>query len=88
MLNNLENYVWRYNSAVELVNLIFLFIEQNALKVQTFNLQKILSYSIHIFHTHARTHTDVTSPRADPNFLTHFTAKGGSSIFEWSTLSM
>ncbi|XKL64913.1 hypothetical protein PGB90_004999 [Kerria lacca] len=33
MLNNLENYVWRYNSAVELVNLIFLFIEQNALKV-------------------------------------------------------
>lgn len=35
MLNNLENYVWRYNSAVELVNLIFLYIEQNALKVST-----------------------------------------------------
>ena len=37
MLNNLENYVWRYNSAVELVNLIFLFIEQNALKVSEYN---------------------------------------------------
>ncbi len=38
-------------------------------------------------YTH--THTDVTSPpRADPNFLTHFTTKGGPSIFEWSTLSM
>ncbi len=36
------------------------------------------------------THTqDVTSPlRADPNFLTHFTEKGGPSIFKWSTLSM
>ncbi|XP_065212300.1 uncharacterized protein rsh isoform X2 [Planococcus citri] len=33
MLNNLENYVWRYNSAVELVNLIFLYIEQHAPKV-------------------------------------------------------
>lgn len=33
MLNSLENYVWRYNSAVELVNLIFTYIEQNALRV-------------------------------------------------------
>ncbi len=39
-------------------------------------------------HTHTHTHTDVTFPlRADPNFLTYFTAKGGPSIFEWSTLS-
>ncbi len=35
------------------------------------------------------THTDVTSPtRADLNFLTHFTAKGGPLIFEWSPNSM
>ncbi len=40
-------------------------------------------------HMRARTHTNVTSPpRADPNFLMHFTAKGEPSIFEWSTLSM
>ncbi len=40
-------------------------------------------------HTHTHTHMDVTSPsRADPNFLTHFTAKGKPSTFEWSTLSM
>ncbi len=38
---------------------------------------------------HTRTYNDVTAPpRVDPNFLTHFTAKGGPSIFEWSTLSM
>ncbi len=38
-------------------------------------------------HTHIHIHTYVTSPpRADPNFLTHFTAKGGPSIFEWSIL--
>jgi len=36
MLNSLENYVWRYNSAVELVNLIFTYIEQNALRVFSF----------------------------------------------------
>ncbi len=42
-----------------------------------------------IENTHTHTHTDVTSPpRADQNFLTHFTAKGGPSIFEWSTLSI
>ncbi len=35
------------------------------------------------------THTNITSlPRANPNFLTHFTAKSGPSIFEWLTLSM
>ncbi len=42
-------------------------------------------------HTHTDTDTDtnVTSPpRADANFLTHFIAKGGPSIFEWSTFSM
>ncbi len=45
---------------------------------------------LRVRHTQTQTTpTDVTSPpRADPNFLTHFTAKGGSSIFEWSTLSM
>ncbi len=31
----------------------------------------------------------VTSPpRADLNFLTHFTGKGRLSIFKWSALSM
>ncbi len=31
-------------------------------------------------HTQTNTYTDVTSPpRADANFLTHFTAKGGPS---------
>ncbi len=42
-------------------------------------------------HTDRQTdrHTDITSPpTADPNFLTHFTAKDGPSIFEWSTLRM
>ncbi len=40
-------------------------------------------------HTNKHTHTDITSPpRVDPNFLTHFTDKGGPSIFQWSTLSM
>ncbi len=39
-------------------------------------------------HTHTHTHTHTSPPRADPNFLTHLTAKGGPSIFEWSTLSM
>ncbi len=40
-------------------------------------------------HTHTHTHTDVTSPpRADLNFLTHFTAKDGPSMFQLSTLSM
>ncbi len=36
-------------------------------------------------HTHARARTHVCnfSTKGDPNFLTHFTAKGGSSIFEW-----
>ncbi len=27
-----------------------------------------------------------TPPRADSKFLTHFTGKGGLSIFKWSTL--
>ncbi len=43
--------------------------------------------SLFLSHTHTHTHTererDVTSPpRVEPNFLTHFTAKGGPSIFE------
>ncbi len=41
------------------------------------------------FYTRTRTHLDVTSPpRVDPNFVTHFTGKGGLSIFKWSALSM
>ncbi len=40
-------------------------------------------------HALTCTQLDVTfPPRADPNFLTHFTGKGGPSIFKWSTLSM
>lgn len=46
MLNSLENYVWRYNSAVELVNLIFTYIEQNALRV--LNSCDIMSYDFFI----------------------------------------
>ncbi len=53
------------------------------------------SHSHSLTHTHTHTHTYIyththtpSPPRADPNFLTHFTAKGGPSIFEWSTLSM
>ncbi len=37
-------------------------------------------------HTHAPILT--SSPRADLNFLTHFTGKGRPSIFKWSALSM
>ncbi len=40
-------------------------------------------------HTHTHTHLYETSPtRTDLNFLTHFTGKGGPSIFQWSALSM
>lgn len=50
MLNSLENYVWRYNSAVELVNLIFTYIEQNALRVFYFlHTQNIIC--IHITYS-------------------------------------
>ncbi len=65
----------------------FLFLEMSSLPPLTHSLSFSLSLSL----IHARTHTqtDVTSPpKADLNFLTHFTAKGGPSIFEWSTLSM
>ncbi len=48
----------------------------------------IAGHKISHTHTHTHTHTHATLPRADPNFLTHFTAKDGPSIFEWSTLSM
>ncbi len=35
-------------------------------------------------YIHTYIHTNITSPpRADPNFLTHFAAKDGPSIFEW-----
>ncbi len=37
----------------------------------------------HCVITYTRAHTNITSPpRAGPNFLIHFTAKGGPSIFE------
>jgi hypothetical protein len=45
MLNSLENYVWRYNSAVELVNLIFTYIEQNALRVYIV----FISHVMHVY---------------------------------------
>ncbi len=41
----------------------------------------------HRVSTCAHTHT-TSPPKADPNFLTQFTAKGGPLIFKWSTLSM
>ncbi len=52
-----------------------------------------LAWRVTHTHTHTHTHTqqerEITfPPRADPTFLTHFTAKGIPSIFEWSTLSM
>ncbi len=39
-------------------------------------------------HTHTHTHDVTSPPRADQNFLAHFTDKGGPSIFELSTFSM
>ncbi len=45
--------------------------------------------SIQSIHKNTHTHLDIISPpRVDPNFLTHFSGKGGLSIFKWSTLSM
>ncbi len=38
--------------------------------------------------THTRTSLYVTSPRADLNFLTHFTGKGEPLVFKWSALIM
>ncbi len=59
--------------------------------ISGFNVHTLKIQTITHTHTHTHTHTQrgiTSSPRVDPNFLTHFTAKGGPSIFEWSTLSM
>ncbi len=54
------------------------------------NVFKLKEIQVTHAHTYTQTHTNldvivVTSlPRPDPDFLTHFTGKGGPSIFKWS----
>ncbi len=67
------------------VDLADFFVNESGCTVSAYLCRTIFPRT----HTHTHTYTHNTSPpRADPNFLTHFTAKGGPSLFEWSALSM